>query len=107
MGYHVTDSANPVGALDVSNSNTIGGANAGGARTDDRTVAQINFRGQVSTTDTNAYSGDNSRGAILVGSQYYAVGNAGRGKTGVEEFAPGSAPTSSQQVGLRRHPERR
>jgi hypothetical protein len=99
MGYHVTDGANPVGALDVSNSNTVGGANAGGARSDNRTVAQINFKGNRITTDTNAYSGDNSRAAILSGSQYYAVGNAGAGKTGVEEFAPGSAATSSQQVG--------
>lgn len=99
MGYHVTDGADPVGALDVSNSDTIGGTSNGGARIDDRTVAQIDAKGGVKTTDTNAYSGDNSRAAILAGSKYYTVGNASSGKTGVEEFAPGSSPTSSQQVG--------
>jgi hypothetical protein len=99
MGYHVTDGANPVGALDVSNSDTIGGTNNGAPRQDNRTVAVINASGRVSTTDTNAYSGDNSRSAILVGNQLYSVGNASSGKSGVEEFAPGSNPASSQQVG--------
>lgn len=99
MGYHVTDGANPVGALDVSNSDTIGGTNNGAPRQDNRTVAVINASGHVSTTDTNAYSGDNARSAILAGSQIYSVGNASSGKSGVEEFAPGSNPASSQQVG--------
>jgi hypothetical protein len=99
MGYHVADSANPVGALDVSNSDTIGGTSNGGTRIDDRTVAQINVIGQITTTDTNAYSGDNARAAILANNTYYAVGNASGGKTGVEQFTPGSNPTSSQQVG--------
>jgi hypothetical protein len=99
MGYHVTDGANPVGAMDVSNSDTIGGTDNGGIRQDNRTVAVINASGHVSTTDTNAYSGDNSRAAILVGNEFFSVGNASSGKSGVEEFAPGSNPASSQQVG--------
>ena len=103
-GYHVTDSSDPVGALDVSNSQTTAAPGATGApRTDNRTVADINAEGQVTTTDINAYSGDNMRGAILANGTYYTVGNAGAGQTGVEALIPGTpapGPTNNTtQIG--------
>jgi hypothetical protein len=103
-GYHVTDSSDPVGALDVSNSQTTAASGAVGApRTDNRTIADINAEGQVTTTDINAYSGDNMRGALLANGTYYAVGNAGAGQSGVEAVLPGTpAPgpaNNSTQIG--------
>jgi hypothetical protein len=66
---------------------------------DDRTVAQINFKGQVSTTETNAYSGDNSRAAIPAGCSTIPSAMPAAARPVSKEFAPGSNPTSSQQVG--------
>jgi hypothetical protein len=80
MGY-----AAPVGAIDVSNSNTPGvvdptnpvGENAY------RVVAQIDQHGKFRFTNTNAYSGNNGRAAILnnaLGANlFYTAGNAGNG----------------------------
>ena len=78
MGYLA-----PVNALDVSNSNTPGvvdptnpvpGLNY-------RVVAQINAKGKLHFTATNAYSGNNGRAAILNADDgvLYAAGNAGNG----------------------------
>ena len=80
MGYIA-----PVGALDVSNSNTPGamdptnpvpGANY-------RVVAQLDSHGKFRFTETNAYSGNNGRAAILNdeggADTVYAAGNAGNG----------------------------
>jgi hypothetical protein len=80
MGYVA-----PPAALDVSNSNTPGvidptnpvpGANY-------RAVADMNAFGQFSFTETNAYSGNNGRAAILDDSngadQFFTAGNAGNG----------------------------
>jgi hypothetical protein len=80
MGYLA-----PINALDVSNANTPGvidptnpvpGANY-------RVVAQLDQRGKFRFTETNAYSGNNGRAAILNDSNgtnvLYAAGNAGNG----------------------------
>jgi hypothetical protein len=115
MGYHVTDGAAPVGALDVSNSYTSqSGAfkSSDTPRQDNRTVAQLNVNTlALQTTDVNAYSGDNSRGAILYNGKYYMVGNAAAGNTGVELGTPGvnaalsaggpppTSPANTAQVG--------
>jgi hypothetical protein len=100
-----------VNQLDISNSNTPGGTETGNtdvAPRTYRTVAQINSNGSVQLTNTNAYSGNNGRAAIL-GSDgnYYLVGNAGNGKgdgniatlTGVQRIAPGSSNPNSTQIG--------
>jgi hypothetical protein len=103
-GYNVADGRNPVGALDVSNasttaagSNPSGSGNANG--TANRTVAQIDVSGNVATTNFNAFSGNNPRGAILYNNTFYIVGNANAGNTGVEALTPGnSAPWVNGQT---------
>jgi hypothetical protein len=78
MGY-----LSPVGAVDVSNSNTpavidptnpVPGANY-------RVVAQLDSSGKFRFTETNAYSGNNGRAAILndQADVVYTAGNAGNG----------------------------
>jgi hypothetical protein len=99
-GYNVADGRNPVGALDVSNASTSaangnpsGSGNANGIA--NRTVAQISTNGTVTTTNFNAYSGNNPRGAILYNGTYYTVGNANAGNTGVEALTPGNSATQT------------
>ncbi len=112
-GYSVQDGRNPVGALDVSNSSTTAiGANPTGSGnsngTVNRTVAQIGVNGSVTTTDFNAFSGNNARAALLYNNTYYIVGNANAGNTGVEALTPGNSapwvngqtqPNNSTQIG--------
>ena len=103
MGY-----AAPENALDVSNSNTPGVIEPGNPVTTTptyRTVAQIDANGNLQTTDTNAYSGNNGRAAIYdaADNQYLTVGNAGNGSgsagvtagTGVQIVTPGQDPTAA------------
>jgi hypothetical protein len=74
MGY-----IGPAGAEGVSNSETTGATlTTNTAPTFDRAGALIGANGTVSVTrETNAFSGDNPRGAItLNGSQFYMAGNA-------------------------------
>jgi hypothetical protein len=74
-----------VNGLDVSNSNTPGAFDptnpVPGA--DFRAVAQVDARGRLQVTETNAYSGNNGRAAILNNSHganvYYTAGNGGNG----------------------------
>jgi hypothetical protein len=80
MGYLA-----PVGAIDVSNTNTpfvIDPTNPVPG-TDYRLVAQVDARGHFRFTKTNAYSGNNGRAAILNsgnGASFaYLSGNAGNG----------------------------
>ena len=78
MGY-----AAPVNALDVSNSNTplvVDPTNPVGINTY-RAVAKLGADGKFSFTETNAYSGNNGRAAILNDSAdiFYTAGNAGNG----------------------------
>jgi hypothetical protein len=80
MGYLA-----PVDTLDVSNANTPGVIDptnpAKGAYY--RVVAQLNSQGQFRFTETNAYSGNNGRAAILSEEHgahaIYMAGNAGNG----------------------------
>nr|WP_294524245.1 PEP-CTERM sorting domain-containing protein [uncultured Rhodopila sp.] len=99
-GYNVSDGRNAVGALDVSNASTSaangnpsGSGNSNGIA--NRTVAQIATDGTVSTTNFNAYSGNNPRGAILANGTYYTVGNGNAGNTGVEALTPGNSATQT------------
>jgi len=82
MGY---DSA--IDKLDVSNSNTPGVVDPTNPVGENfyRTVALVDARGEFKFTDTNAYSGNNGRAAILNnaddGNFFYTGGNAGNGGT--------------------------
>jgi hypothetical protein len=109
----------PIDQLDISNSNTPGvvdPTNNDVSTPTFRTVAQLNFAdSSMSFTNTNAYSGDNGRAAILANGTYYLVGNAGdSGKTpkpttalldmlttdtGVRSIAQGSACPFTQVIG--------
>ena len=78
MGYVA-----PVGALDVSNSNTpavIDPTNPV-SRSNYRVVADLHGNGQSTFTETNAYSGNNGRAAVLntAANAFYTAGNAGNG----------------------------
>jgi hypothetical protein len=80
MGYVA-----PVNTIDVSNSNTPGAVDP----TDPvgqnfyRAIARVDANGQFKFTETNAYSGNNGRAAILNDSNghdvFYTAGNAGNG----------------------------
>jgi len=80
MGYVA-----PINQVDVSNSNTAGAVDP----TDPvgtnyyRAVASVDKHGRFTFTETNAYSGNNGRAAILNNSNganaYYTAGNAGNG----------------------------
>jgi hypothetical protein len=107
MGYVA-----PIDTLDVSNSNTPGvidptdpvGANYY------RAVATVNRNGKFTFTETNAYSGNNGRAAILNNSNganfFYTAGNAGNGGNpqpngivlgaGAQFIDPSTAPESFQ-----------
>jgi len=109
MGYDA-----PVGALDVSNSNTPGVIDptnpVPGAYY--RTVATLGDDGKFTFTNTNAYSGNNGRAAILNDRAHviYAAGNAGNGSTpqpdgvilgaGAQLIKPSRAPQVAQHPGL-------
>jgi hypothetical protein len=109
----------PIDQLDISNSNTPGvvdPTNNDIATPTFRTVAQLNFAdSSLSFTNTNAFSGDNGRAAVLANGMYYLVGNAGdSGKTpkpttalldmltmdtGVQSIVPGSSCAFTQVIG--------
>lgn len=80
MGYVA-----PVDALDVSNSNTPGEVDPTNpvGENNFRAVAQVDQWGKFHFTETNAYSGNNGRAAILNSSWdtnvFYTAGNAGNG----------------------------
>ena len=80
MGYFA-----PIGAIDVSNSNTPGEIDPTVAPGNDyyRSVAQVDQHGKFHITKTNAFTGDNGRAAILNNSLganlFYMAGNAGGG----------------------------
>ena len=110
MGY-----AAAPGAVDVSNSNTPGVIDASNPvpGADFRVAAQMNGLGQFRFTETNAYSGNNGRAAILNDSRganvFYTAGNAGNGSNpqpdgiitgaGAQILTPSSRPESAQQPG--------
>lgn len=80
MGYVA-----PIDALDVSNSNTPGAVDPTNPVGENiyRAVAQVDQKGRLRFTATNAYSGNNGRAAILNNSGrdrfLYTAGNAGNG----------------------------
>jgi len=80
MGY-----LSPIGALDVSNSNTPDVVDPTNPvpSTAFRLIASVDAFGQFRFTKTNAYSGNNGRAAILNNANganvYYTSGNAGNG----------------------------
>jgi hypothetical protein len=110
MGYVA-----PVGAVDVSNSNTPGVIDptnpVPGAYY--RAVAQLDRWGRFHFTETNAYSGNNGRAAILNDEHgadvLYTSGNAGNGGNpqpngiilgaGAQIMSPSYAPESTQSPG--------
>ena len=87
MGYVA-----PVNTLDVSNSNTPGvidPTNPVGTAFY-RAVGQLDSYGNLTLTDTNAYSGNNGRAAFLANGFYYTVGNSNNG-SGTPANVVGSA----------------
>jgi hypothetical protein len=78
MGYVA-----PIDALDVSNSNTpaVPDPTNPVPGSDYRAVAEVDQKGKFRFTETNAYSGNNGRAAILNGqaNELYTAGNAGNG----------------------------
>lgn len=113
MGY----AGGGVGKLDVSNSDTTAfkdttnpvtaqfapGANQTYAF--NRSVVAVDAKGNVSTTQTLAYGGNNGRAAVLApNGLYYTVGNSNNGtgtptqlttSTGLEVVTPGSTANST------------
>ena len=80
MGY-----LSPIDALDVSNSNTPGVIDPTNQvnEANYRVIAEVDRRGEFRFTETNAYSGNNGRAAILNNTNganvLYTAGNAGNG----------------------------
>jgi hypothetical protein len=109
MGYNA-----PVGTLDASNSDTPGDldhTNSDSATPTYRVVAQMDQYGNPAFTETNAYSGNNGRAAILDPSTntILTVGNAGNGANpepqtvvqgvGSQIMSLASGPEASQSPG--------
>ncbi|MGO9857414.1 MAG: hypothetical protein ACLPYY_20535, partial [Acidimicrobiales bacterium] len=109
MGY-----TSPSGALDISNSDSPGAidtTNTDSATPTYRAVAQMDQYGNVQFTETNAYSGNNGRAAILntAANTIYTAGNAGNGSkpepqgvvvgTGSQILSPNNGPESGQSPG--------
>jgi hypothetical protein len=101
----------PVNSIDISNSNTplvVDPTNPVGAATY-RAVVQVYPSGAMQVTDTNCYSGNNGRAAILANGYFYMVGNSNNGggtpadvvaAAGVQIATPGQDPgTVPQEIG--------
>jgi hypothetical protein len=108
MGYNA-----PVDGLDVSNSNTATAPDPTNPikGSDYRVVAQLDQSGNLQFTESNAYSGNNGRAAILNsgGNVIYTAGNAGNGANpepmgvvlgvGSQILTPAYQPESAQTPG--------
>jgi hypothetical protein len=110
MGYVA-----PVNAIDVSNANTPGVVDITNPVGENvyRAVAQMDRWGNFSYTETNAYSGNNGRAAILNNIDgtdlYYTAGNAGNGNNpqptgvvlgaGAQLITPSTEPEVDQSPG--------
>ncbi len=100
----------PVNSIDVSNSNTPGvidPTNPVGSNTY-RSVAQVYASGAIQITNTNSYSGNNGRAAILANGYFYMVGNSNNGggtpanvvaSAGVQMAEPGAPAGNPVEVG--------
>jgi hypothetical protein len=109
------DYVSPIDAVDVSNSNTPGVIDPTNPVGEEfyRAAATVDFKGDYTFTETNAYSGNNGRAAILnnVGGDdfFYTAGNAGNGSgkqpngiilgAGAQIMDPSDLPESSQDPG--------
>ena len=107
MGYVA-----PVDAIDASNSNTAGAVDDTNPVGENfyRAVARMDRWGNFTFTETNAYSGNNGRAAILYNTGendlYYTAGNAGNGSNpqpldvdlgaGAQLITPSTEPESDQ-----------
>ena len=109
MGY----AGAPLGALDVSNSDTTAYSDStnpvttyfGSTYAYNRAVVAVTTNGAVSATQTLAYGGNNGRAALLApNGLYYTVGNSNNGSgtptqlttsTGLEVVTPGSTANST------------
>jgi hypothetical protein len=107
----------PPATIDASNANTPGEIDptiADSATPVYRAVAQVNARGRFEFTETNAFSGDNGRAAILdpedgPNGTIFAAGNAGNGASpepaavidgaGSQILAPADEPEAAQNPG--------
>jgi hypothetical protein len=107
----------PPGTVDASNANTPGEIDptiADSATPVYRAVAQVNARGQFEFTETNAFSGDNGRAAVLdpedgPNGTIFATGNAGNGASpepaavidgaGSQILTPADEPEAAQDPG--------
>jgi hypothetical protein len=110
MGYVA-----PVDTIDASNSNTPGVVDATNpvGEAFARAVAQVDEKGRFQFTETNAYSGNNGRAAILDNSRgadvIFTAGNAGNGANpqpagvvlgaGSQFLLPANAPEAAQSLG--------
>lgn len=108
MGYVA-----PVNQLDVSNSNTPVAVDPTNPVPESyyRAVGQVDRFGNFRFTETNAYSGNNGRAAILNSDAnvFYSAGNAGNGAApqpdgvilgaGAQIIIPADAPESAQDPG--------
>jgi hypothetical protein len=116
-GQFVTFSGyvSPIDAIDVSNSNTPGAVDPTNPVGENvyRATAQVDAFGNFQFTETNAYSGNNGRAAILNNSNgsnfIYTSGNAGNGNNpqpngiilgaGTQIFSPANESESAQNPG--------
>ncbi len=110
------DYVSPVSNIDVSNSNTPAAIDPTNPVPSAyyRAAATVNAQGQFTFTESNAYSGNNGRAALLVNTGgnnfFYTVGNAGNGGTpepvevvdgaGVQILPAVMAAESAQTPGL-------
>jgi hypothetical protein len=110
MGYN-----SPVANADVSNANTPGDIDPTSADPGAyyRVVGELGEDGTLNFTETNAFSGDNGRAAILNDEPgagvFYAAGNAGNGANpepaavvtgaGAQLVQPSTSPESAQSPG--------
>ena len=110
MGYVA-----PVNTLDASNSNTPGAVDPTNPVGENfyRAVARVDRDGHFHFTETNAYSGNNGRSAILYNSNgqnlFYTAGNAGNGSNpqpdgvilgaGAQLIDPTKQPEAQQDPG--------
>ncbi|HTJ70583.1 MAG TPA: hypothetical protein VL551_23800 [Actinospica sp.] len=108
MGY-----VTPANTLDASNGNTPGVVDPTNpdAQSVYRAVAELDRNGKFEITETNAYSGDNGRAAILDDATglYYTAGNSNNGTgtsvpgliygTGAQLVTPAGVPEQAQTPG--------
>jgi len=116
-GQYLTFSGyvSPIDAIDVSNSNTPGAVDITNPVGENvyRAIGQVDPFGNFQFTETNAYSGNNGRAAVLYNTNgnnfIYTAGNAGNGSTpqpdniilgaGAQIFSPAGESESKQNPG--------